>query len=275
MAALSDVQEEARRCIARGWSIVPLEPRAKQCVHKDWLTRDYAASDVQDDQNLGIKSINGLVDVDCDCEEAVFFAVVFLPKTTAVYGRASRPRSHWLYHCADIREPLALKDLILKKMLVEIRVNHQSMAPPSVHPEGEIVAWNNPDPKAMVVDKALLVRGVQLVATGSLIARYYNAPGDRHDWGVAMAGTLRRLGINQAEADRLMERAGKWVKDDKVKDRLDAVRSTYARNENEPATGGKTLAELTGDKGSLRCTCQGGPATVHSGRSRSSRPGGL
>lgn len=246
-----NVRDAAAQYLAKNWSVVPLEPKGKKCLdgHTDWLTRNYRPEDFAPNHNIGIKSIGGLVDVDCDCAEAVSMAEAFLPKTTAVYGRKSRPRSHWLFRCPEVTDPQAYKDLVEKKTLIEIRVKHQSMAPPSIHPEGELVEWDHQDPKEMVVEKALLTRGVQLCATGAMMARYYNPPGARHDWGVALAGFLRRLNVTQHEAERLFDRAGKWVRDDKVKDRFDAVRSTYSISEDTPATGPKKLEELIGEHG--------------------------
>lgn len=250
-----NVREAALQYLARGWQIVPLEPKGKKCIHNDWMTRTYGADDIPLDHNIGIKSFSGIVDIDCDCPEAVTMAEAFLPKTQAVYGRHSRPRSHWLFR-SDIEAPSAFKDLVEKKTLIEIRIKHQSMAPPSIHPEGETVEWDNPAfllstdmLKEMQVDKALLTRAVQLCATGAMIARYYNPPGARHDWGVALAGFLRRLNITQHEAERLFDRAGKWVRDDKIKDRFDAVRTTYSVSEETPTTGAKRLEELIGDQG--------------------------
>jgi hypothetical protein len=49
---------------------------------------------------LGPKS-GGLCDVDLDCTEAVVLAPAFLPPTHAVFGRKSKPRSHYLYRIAD------------------------------------------------------------------------------------------------------------------------------------------------------------------------------
>jgi hypothetical protein len=114
-----------------------------------------------------------------------------------------------------------------------VRVNHQSMAPPSTHPEGKSVMWVQSDPQEMVVEKTLLMRSVQLTATGTMVARYYNVPGDRHDWGLALAGLLRRLSITHHQAETLFEPAAQRAKDDKVKDRLDAIRTTYSREDVE------------------------------------------
>lgn len=245
-----DVRAAAMHYVDIGWPIVRLKSHDKSCVDADWLTRTYAPEDFEPEHNIGIKSQGGLVDVDCDCVEAVFMAQVFLPKTQAVYGRASRRRSHWLFRCPEITESAAYKDQIEKRMLVELRVNHQSMAPPSIHPEGEAVEWDASVPRqAMVAERSLVVRGVQLCATGAMVARYYNPPGDRHEWGMALVGFLRQLGVTRDEATTLMTRAAEWARDDKVKDRLDAVRSTYARDEDRPTTGSKRLAELVGDHG--------------------------
>src|SRR5258708_31312324 len=148
-------------------------------------------------------------------------AEVFLPKTKARYGRKRRPRSHWMFQCPDITDLVAFKDLIENKNLAEIRVKHQSMAPPSIHPEGERVEWEHDDPTPMVVEKALLTRAVQLMGTGAMIARYYNPPGARHEWALALAGQLRRLSLTEHETRSVIERAAQWARDNKVRDRLE------------------------------------------------------
>jgi hypothetical protein len=258
-------REAAERYIARGWQVVPLRPRSKKCVDEtDWLTKAYTPADFGATNNIGIKSFDGLLDVDCDCPEAVFMADALLPRT-CTYGRPSNPRSHHVFQCAEITEPLSFKDLVaaeqhkkaakdgvdppdISVMLVEVRVKHQSMAPPSIHPDGEQVQWHE-ERDELKVDKPLLLRSVQLVATGSMIARYYNPPGDRHDWGMALAGFLRRVGVMQHEAERMVTQAAQWARDDKVKDRLDAVRNTYTRQEDAPTTGATKLKALIGENG--------------------------
>jgi hypothetical protein len=75
------------------------------------------------------------------------------------------------------------------------------------------------------------------------------SPGASYDWGMAPSGFLRRLGIMEAEATRPMIRAAEWARDQHVKDRLDAIRNTYDRDEETPTTGTEKLIDLRGDHG--------------------------
>lgn len=248
------VQDAARSYIASGWQVVPLREKSKKCVDdKNWLAKVYTPADFKPTHNIGIKSTGGLIDLDCDCNEAVYLAAALLPKTTAVYGRQSRPRSHYLYLCPTIKKPFAFKDLILKTTLLEVRVNHQTMAPPSIHPDGEVIEWAYDDPKLTDPEDKLVLRRAMLISTGSMVIRYYNPPGARHDWGMALAGFMRHLSIKEVEAAKLFELAGLRVSDGDIKDRLDSVRSTYSTAEDEPATGRRRLIELIGGHGLEFC----------------------
>src|ERR1700736_1546538 len=51
-------------------------------------------------QNIGIQlgpASHGLTDVDLDCAQAVAIAPYILPPTGAIFGRATKRASHWLY----------------------------------------------------------------------------------------------------------------------------------------------------------------------------------
>jgi Bifunctional DNA primase/polymerase, N-terminal len=90
--------------LRRGWSPVPVPFRGKAPLDKGWpelaitegIARRYFNGEAQ---NIGIKlgePSGGLADVDLDCAEAIAAAPYFLPRTLC-FGRASKPRSHWLY----------------------------------------------------------------------------------------------------------------------------------------------------------------------------------
>jgi hypothetical protein len=238
------VREAAALYLSKGWEVVPLAPKSKACVDGDWLKLKFKVEDFRDGDNLGIRSVNGLVDVDNDCAEVVAMAAAFLPKTGAVYGRKSKPRAHFLYQSAFERT-IALKDHETGTTLVEIRVNHQSMAPPSVHPDGEVLAWENGTAgDATPCDATTLRRAVGLMATAALTARYYPGEGGRHEWGIALAGLLRKLGLEETEANLVFLQAGKYVGDGKIGDRLNAVKGTWAKDEASPLKGAKALKDL-------------------------------
>lgn len=238
--------EAAALYISKGWQVVPLAPKEKAPTLDGWTRLRFTPDDFGPNDNIGIRSIDGIVDIDCDAPEVVSMAAAFLPPTGAVYGRKSKPAAHWLYR-SDFDKTIAYKDLHSPKdkaTLVEIRVNHQSMAPPSVHPGGERIEWRGTIGDPATIDPEELQRAVRLLATSALVARHYNPPGNRHDWGLALAGAFQQLGLTEAEALKVMEQAGKWVRDHDVKDRLAAVRSTYGRGDDDPITSTRTLKEL-------------------------------
>jgi hypothetical protein len=104
-------------------------------------------------QNIGVllgEASGNLVDIDIDCPEALAIAHYFLAETGAVFGRASKPASHWLYN-THIRTK-AFADPIRHKskdeterrsaMLIEIRsTGAQTVFPGSTHESGESIAW--------------------------------------------------------------------------------------------------------------------------------------
>jgi phage/plasmid-associated DNA primase len=192
---------------ARGWSVVPVRPRSKQPFNPDrrdakgWqqlrpgaadLDRWFAASDL----NLGLlmgEPSGGLVDIDLDATEAVAAAETFLPPTDCVFGRPTKPRSHWFYVClgAATRK---FKDPTDQSMLVELRSDGcMTVVPPSVHPTGEQVAWSHDDAPALV-EADQLVAAVESLAAAALLARHWPAPGGRHDAQLTVTAFLTRVG---------------------------------------------------------------------------------
>jgi hypothetical protein len=242
------MKDVAKQYINNGWQVVPLIKGSKACKDDKWTKLIFKPEDFRDDDNIGIRSVHGLVDIDCDSPEVVEMASAFLPKTGAIYGRPNKPRAHWLY-TSTCSKLVAYKDLgssADKATLIEIRVNHQSMAPPSRHPDGQLLAWEGTCGEAAVVDGETLERAVRLVATAALLARHYNPPGNRHEWGLAIAGLFRQLDISEQEALALFKEAGKWARDNDIADRHASVRSTYGKPDDDPIVGSKLLIELMG-----------------------------
>mgnify|MGYP003627236661 CR=1 FL=1 len=245
-------REWAQRYLDHGWKIVPLAPRTKRATAPGWQEIDFTAADVRPDDNLGLRSIEGLAFVDLDCPEGVQMADVFLPATPTIYGRHSKPRSKRIYRSA-FEKTAAYKDKDTGTVLVEIRSQHQDMAPPSIHPDGEPLTWDTPDlGTPATVPAEDLTRAVKLLCTAAAIGRHYNAEGSRHDWCLALAGLLRKRGITEVDCTAVITAAARWAQDDKLTDRLTEVQSTYAHEDDAALTGARTLDEL--DHGSLTRT---------------------
>ena len=93
----AEIRFWAAHYIDRGLHVVPLEQRTKGAYADDWPKLVFAPSDFRPGDNIGLRSVGGLTDIDCDAPEAVALAPIFLPRTEAVYGRPSKRNAHWLY----------------------------------------------------------------------------------------------------------------------------------------------------------------------------------
>jgi putative DNA primase/helicase len=137
-------REAAQEYIAKGWSVVPLEPRDKKALLRDWQNRTFAPDDFKAASNIGVKlgePSGGLVDVDLDCPEAIAFVDEFLPTTGATFGHGEHPQSHRLYVC-DAPGRTRRWTTADGAVIVELRgTGGQTMFPPSIHPNGESVTW--------------------------------------------------------------------------------------------------------------------------------------
>jgi predicted P-loop ATPase len=233
--------------VARGWSVVPLEPRSKAVAgeNADWLRLRFQPSDFRPEDNVGLRSVDGLVVIDLDAPEVVALADRFMPETGCVWGRPSKPRSKRVY-LSVFPKTVALKDADTDRggQLLEIRSSHQDMCVPSTHPDGERLTWSVYGDVA-TVDSLALMRACRLLATAALIARYYAGGGQRHEWCLALSGTLRSMNVTSGECTNVISAAAFHAGDGKLQDRLTEVRTTYARGDDDPIQGKKALKDLS------------------------------
>jgi hypothetical protein len=124
---------------------------------------------------LGPKS-DDLADIDLDCHEAIELADLYLPGTRAVFGRASKPRSHRLFIASGaFHESFA--DPSNGKTLLEVRASgrdggaHLTLLPPSIT-DGERREWDGDIIAPAVIDAVALRTAVVWLAIGSLVMRY-------------------------------------------------------------------------------------------------------
>jgi Bifunctional DNA primase/polymerase, N-terminal/Primase C terminal 1 (PriCT-1) len=179
------LQQYARAYNAQGWGTVKLRWQEKRPYELAWQTRPYRdpAAFAQHPGNLGVQlghASGGLVDVDLDCPEAVDLAPQHLPFTPAKFGRASKPRSHWLYYASG---PTPAKKFYCdKKVIIELRGDHstgyggQTAFPPSIHPSGEAYTWEpDADTPAGIAHSVLLMH-VEALAAAICAARGWSPP---------------------------------------------------------------------------------------------------
>ncbi len=235
--------EAARAYLTRGWRVVPAPYRQKRPVLDGWPNLQLTEADLpqhfgRGPVNLGVllgEPSGGLVDIDLDSPEARALAPEFLPETRAVFGRAGKRRSHWLY----IAEPAPASAKFQgpdkqgpdQTVLVELRsIGLQMIFPPSVHPSGERVTWES-DGEPARVDGETLVWAVQRLAGAALLARHWPARGARQDFALALAGALLRAGWSDDEAAGFIEAVARAVGDDEVRRRASTVAYTARRLE--------------------------------------------
>lgn len=253
MSTASSVRDWAALYISLGMEVIPLVPRGKDCWHDDWPKKVFQPEHFDLDSNIGIKPVNGLVTLDIDSAEAVSLADALLPETGAVWGRKTKPRAKRLYRCAELDKTRQFKDGDpgdQPAMLLEVRVGpgFQDVAPPSIHPSGERLAWiPGPEPGTpAVVAGPDLLRSARLLAVAAVCARHYPPEKKRHDWTLGLAGVLRKLDVAGDDATRVLRAVVEHVKDGKASDRLTELRSTYARGEDDSIAAFKTLESEAG-----------------------------
>ena len=120
--------EIARSYIRRGWATVPIDLRDKAPRMPGWpkLRITEAQSDhyFAGPGNIGVilgEASDGLVDIDLDCSEAIDLASSHLPPTDALFGRESKPRSHWLYRVKGRAPSFKDVDPVTGETLLELR----------------------------------------------------------------------------------------------------------------------------------------------------------
>jgi hypothetical protein len=231
--------------IARGWNPIPLPLRSKgKGLGAGWQHRVIDAESAPrffngQPQNIGVQlgpKSGGLTDVDLDCAEAIAIAPYFLPKTKAIFGRASKRASHWLY----VTDLGAANDAAVfafdgpdkaahERRLVELRIGGgdlgaQTVFPGSIHEEGEPIKWEENGEPAKV-DGAELHKRIRQIAAYSLLVRYWPPAGshNRHAAGLVVGGFLARAGLSKDRISYAVEVIAKAAHDEEWKDRRRAA----------------------------------------------------
>jgi len=235
---------------------VPLHPRSKAAISRAYVEKNYTPPPDdywrRNDFGVGIvtgPSHHGPIDIDMDCDEAVYFSERFLPHTPAIFGRASKPRSHYLYKVnAATMDKVAFIDPVLKSTIVEVRADggHQTVFPGSLHQDtGELISWDaTPFPDVPAVDADPLLEQVKLVAIATLIARHIWMEGQRNEMVKHLSGMFYYLNWPEDKTALLIEAVMDYCHDDDKTRRLTLANTYKKAEQNGKVTGATTLRKL-------------------------------
>jgi hypothetical protein len=235
------VMREAREWCATGCWVIPVHARSKKPVGDEWqrqrLTLPDLPSKFEKDSNVGVLlgiCPRVIVDVDCDSPEAIACAKLIRgPETHRIFGRSSKPCSHYLFELGAEFETMQFKDLD-GKMIAEMRGKagngnpQQTVVPGSMHESGEIVVWaEKRDFGKTTVPE--LYKWVAKIASAAMLAKHWPAAGARHDPTLALAGWFAINGWDKVCALELILAAADAAGDRKQRDRANEVTSTFER----------------------------------------------
>jgi putative DNA primase/helicase len=247
-----------------GIKLVRLSHRTKRPVDTEWQQRSLTVEDAEEwvrnggDVGWQCGEVSGWMSaVDLDCEEARRLAPRFLPETLRGAKGREAP-SQYFYRSPDLgykkfSELGGPGELIALKASNNGR-GHQVAVAPSVHREkGPYHFIDGYNPAAIaVVPKDELRHRVGMLATAALIARVLppsreEGGGGRHDLALVLVGYMLRNGEAAEDVDKMLTAAWEHRKasHQAIEDVRRSVRDTATRlARNEPATGGRRLAEL-------------------------------
>ncbi len=192
----------AKSWLERGILPIPLKPKSKRPVgKKGWeklrITEETIHEFFIPGQNVGGlwgEPSGWIVDLDLDWNEAADVAQYLLPKTF-VYGRRSRPETHYLFRCQDIATTKVLFPKLnpegTGQVIVEIRsTGAQSVLPPSIHDKDLEPYHIDEDEEIKSVTPKTLKKHLNEISAAAVIIRYFPGKGGRHDYYHMVTGAL-------------------------------------------------------------------------------------
>ena len=132
---------------------------------------------------------------------------------------------------------------------MEIRSGGQhTIVPPSTHPSGEVIAWEQDGQPAHLGSDELRVT-VSNLAAAALLARHWNHPGQRNRQALALLGGLISGGWDEGKAAGFVEIVARAAGDEEWSDRGKGADATASKQaDEEPTTGWPRLTELMGER---------------------------
>ena len=250
---MSTSVEQAIDYVQRGWKVIPVPPRKKAPIVKNWpklsLTKEEIPSYFEANSNIGVllgERSGGLIDIDIDATEAAAAWKAFGLESAAVFGRTSNPSSHHLFAVTKSiktkRFDVPVVSASGKATLIELRgEGGQTIMPGSVHLSGEKVQWvSDGDPTKIDID--VLLPNVAHVAVVAALVRLAPGEGGRNDFYQIIAGLLARY-LSEQIVEKIFRTVTSETGDEEATERLTWVKRTFERIEAGHPVSGLPKAE--------------------------------
>ena len=239
-----------------GYTVIPIIRKEKRPSISGWNNRrseEFDPTEFGPSSNIGIvlgDASEGLVDIDIDSSEALRIAHLFLPETDWVFGRASKPKSHYIYHCQPAEKTKKFAGKVAQGTIIECRGNGgQTVFPPSIHPSGEKIAFRTKlrgKPADAQWDQ--LLAACRLTATSVEISMNWK-DGERHNTAMAVSGALLKAGVQFDDVQKAIKAICILAHDQEDEDRLRAASDTHANyRAGRRVSGWTDLRNLIGDE---------------------------
>ena len=239
-----------------GLDVVPVHPRSKVPLHKQWQTTRASAGDFSEDCNIAIHcgaSQGHMVVVDCDSPFASKLCHFLLPETPT-WGRQQSTWSHYIYQCPGVNgvKHVALKSLVRNRTCVlEILANtHLCLLPGSVHPSGEEIQFEDSralkDITIAEVGDAELWSLCKRIAGGAVLLENWNEhEGTRHELAYLLPAACLQNGWAVEEVKAFFQVFFLVSDDPERQDRQRCVDDTITKfTQNEELSGWPRVREI-------------------------------
>ena len=213
-----------------------LKPKSKIPAHNDWLNEDltFQQANLLHTQNrsnigllLGCKS--NIIDIDCDSQEAVLISRHLIKGHLTSFFRSGNS-GHYLIRCEG-GKTIQLRDNE-GDVIIELRADGaQTMVPPSIHPDGQILTFSEWNKDASTYEYDDIHRLVHRIGAMSLLLRHWQH-GSRHYMSQYFAGLCQSLGLSYGNAYDIVELLCGVSHDEEKQSRLNNVKHTYQRPEH-------------------------------------------
>jgi P4 family phage/plasmid primase-like protien len=258
MVSTSAAEDQIRQYFTFAWKPVRLERASKKphdaAWQENWISEEQAIAWFDQGENIGIQVgavSNWICCVDLDSDEAVRLAPAFLPDTLTAGKEADERPTHYIYRSEGagyLKIAEGTKEVLALKASAD-GAGHQFVVAPSVHPTKGRYVWTPSFNPAAIADVGAerLTEAVRRLGLAALILQRLPTEG-RHDYSLAIAGTLLRRGYAPGDLEHIFEVVWKaaGAPGGAVKQAVKNVRDTAGRiADQEPIKADNALREVS------------------------------